>query len=77
MTQIEIPAVGNLVTFFDPKTLTPAHPGEVLSVEDVTYPDLGGTPRRHITLWVYDRLTCKTVCVKLSGIVSDLGPLRL
>jgi hypothetical protein len=70
------PAVGHLITFMDEKTWHD-HPGEVIEVLDVSYPDLGGTSRRYITLWVLDRITRKVVRVKLSAVVSDLGPLLL
>ena len=71
---IEIPAVGHLITFCDEKTWRD-HPGEVVDVEDVTYPDLGGNPQRYVTLGVHDRITRAVVRVKLSGVVSNLGPL--
>lgn len=76
MTHTEIPAVGNLVTFISEDTWTDT-PGEVVEVEDKTWPDLGGTPRRHVTVWVLNRITRRVIHVRLDAIVLDLGPLHL
>lgn len=74
MTKTEIPAVGNLITFVHPRTWRDT-PGEVVEVRDETYPDLGGTDRRHVSLFALDRLTRKVVHISISNVISDLGPL--
>lgn len=73
---VQIPAVGNLITFMDAATWLD-HAGEVIEVQDASWADLSGAMRRHVSLTVLDRITGKLVRLGLGGVVSDLGPLKI